>query len=228
MSLQANTSLLIHLRMSGRLVIESGDCLDNRHLRVLFFLADGRRMSFIDQRKFGRLLLTDDPNKVLHDLGPEPLSDNFTADKLAQMLQGRKGRIKPLLLDQRFLAGLGNIYTDEALWQAYIHPLRRAHTLTSAEIQHLHQAIQNVLRAGIASGGTTLTDGGYRQTNGQAGEFASQLAVYGKHQTPCLRCGQTIERIKVSQRGTHFCPNCQFLQDKKLKVQSIDNGTNRS
>ncbi len=207
--LSGGDTLLIHLRMSGRLVIESEACLDDRHLRVLFLLDDGRRLSFIDQRKFGRLHLTNEPAQVLGDLGPEPLSDEFTSRRLEEMLKQRQGRIKPLLLDQRFLAGLGNIYADEALWRARIHPLRPANTLTPAEAQRLHKAIRVVLTSAIASGGTTLEDEVYRQADGQAGEFASELAAYGRTDQPCPRCGQPIERIKVSQRGTHFCPRCQ-------------------
>jgi formamidopyrimidine-DNA glycosylase len=227
-SLSSGDVLLIHLRMSGRLVIESGACLDDRHLRVLFLLDDGRRLSFVDQRKFGRMILTNDPAQILRDLGPEPLTDEFTPRHLREMLESRRGRIKPLLLDQRFLAGLGNIYTDEALWLSCIHPLRPANSLTPIEVQNLHNAIQTVLASAIASGGTTLADEVYRQADGQAGEFAGKLAAYGRAEHPCPRCGQTIERIKVSQRGTHFCPNCQPLQKKKFKVQGIDSEANQS
>ncbi len=210
-ALGSSDVLLIHLRMSGRLLVESEQCLDTRHLRVLFLLDDGQRLSFFDQRKFGRLHLTDDPAQVLGALGPEPLSDEFTAERFEEMLRQRSGRIKPLLLNQRFLAGLGNIYTDEALWQAHIHPLRQANTLTVTEAHQLHRAIQAVLQAAIASGGTTLQDEAYQQADGQAGEFASKLVVYGRDGQTCPRCGQAIERITVAQRGTHFCPQCQSL-----------------
>jgi formamidopyrimidine-DNA glycosylase len=218
MTLSSGDTLLIHLRMSGRLVIESGACLDDHHLRVMFLLDDERRLSFIDQRKFGRMILTNDPTQVLGNLGPEPLSGQFTPERLEEMLKSRRGRIKPLLLDQRFLAGLGNIYTDEALWRAQIHPLRPANALAPAEVRRLHKAIRVVLTSAIASGGTTLEDEVYRQADGQAGEFASELAAYGREDQPCLRCGQAIRHIKVSQRGTHFCPKCQPLQEKKFKV----------
>jgi len=228
MTLSTGDTLLIHLRMSGRLLVETEACLDSRHLRALFLLDDGRRLSFVDQRKFGRLHLTGDPAQVLGTLGPEPLSDAFTAERFAKMLERRKGRIKPLLLNQRFLAGLGNIYTDESLWQARIHPLRSADALTLAEAQRLHEAIQSVLTAAIASGGTTLDDEAYRQANGQPGEFLGKLVVYGREGKPCPRCEQTIERIVVNQRGTHFCPRCQPLQQKKLKVKGIDNETNKA
>jgi formamidopyrimidine-DNA glycosylase len=208
-ALESGDTLLVHLRMSGQLVIEAEACLDSRHLRALFLLDDGRRLSFVDPRKFGRLWLGSDPAEVLDVLGPEPLADEFTVERLAEALRRRSGRIKPLLLDQRFLAGLGNIYSDEVLWRAHIHPLRRANTLAPAETRRLHRAIRAVLGLAIASGGTTLTDETYRQADGQAGEFAGHLAVYGRAGEACLHCGTTIERITVSQRSTHFCPRCQ-------------------
>jgi len=209
-------TLLVHLRMTGQLVLEPADRPDDRHIRVLFFLDDGRCLRFSDVRKFGRLWLVDDPAQVLGGLGPEPLADDFTAARLGEMLARRRGRIKPLLLNQRFLAGLGNIYTDEALWRARVHPLRRADTLIPAEVRRLHRAIRSVLRAAIASGGTTLPDAAYQQPDGRSGEFAGQLAVYGRGKQSCLRCGTTIERIVVSQRGTHFCPRCQPWPEGKF------------
>ena len=207
--LSSDESILIHLRMSGQLILGSECRLTKRHLRVLFTLDDGRRLSFVDQRKFGRLHLTDDPTEVLGSLGPEPLSDAFTADRFTEMLSHRRGRIKPLLLNQRFLAGLGNIYVDESLWHARIHPLRRADALLPGETSRLHQSIQFVLRAAISRGGTTLPDAVYRQTDGRAGEFALDLCAYGREGEPCLRCGSPIARIRVAQRGTHYCPLCQ-------------------
>jgi formamidopyrimidine-DNA glycosylase len=209
--LDGGDTLLVHLRMSGRLIVGSGESPDDRHLRVLFSLDDGRWLRFIDQRKFGRMVLTSDPQEVLGDLGPEPLEDGFTPARLGQMLARRRGRIKPLLLNQRFLAGLGNIYADEALWQAGVHPLRQADTLTRAETRRLHQGVRGVLQAAIDRGGTTLPDAGYQQADGRSGEFAVELAVYGRAGQPCPRCGMTVERIRVSQRGTHFCPRCQPL-----------------
>lgn len=208
-ALESGDTLLMHLRMSGRLVVEEDTCPDNRHLRAVFLLDDGRRLSFIDARKFGRLWLGCDPSTVLGYLGPEPLSDEFTAARFGQMLAGQRRRIKTLLLDQRFLAGLGNIYTDEALWRARIHPLRRADTLAPAEVRRLHRAIRAVLRAAIASGGTTLADQTYRQADGRTGEFASQLAVYGREGEPCSRCNTAIRRITIGRRSAYFCPRCQ-------------------
>jgi formamidopyrimidine-DNA glycosylase len=212
-ALSGGDTLLVHLRMTGRLVLESEPCLDDRHLRVLLFLDDGRRLRFSDQRKFGRMVLTAEPREVLGDLGPEPLGEEFTLGRLGEMLAHRRGRIKPLLLNQRFLAGLGNIYTDEALWRAGVHPLRQADALTPGEVRRLHRAIQSVLRAAIASGGTTLPDRTYQRADGRSGEFARRLAVYGRVGQPCMRCGATVERIRVSQRGTYLCPRCQRLPE---------------
>jgi len=215
-ALSGGDTLLVHLRMTGQLVLDSGERPDDRHVRVLFFLDDGRRLRFSDTRKFGRLWLVDNPADVLSELGPEPLGDDFTAARLREMLARRRGRIKPLLLNQRFLSGLGNIYADEALWRACIHPSRRADGLSSAEVQRLHRAIRSVLRAAIAHSGTTLPDATYQQPDGRPGEFAGRLAVYGQAGQPCPRCGMTIERIQVSQRGTHFCPRCQPLAESKF------------
>ena len=215
-TLSGGDTLLVHLRMTGRLVLESEECLPDRHLRVLFFLYDGRRLHFADQRKFGRVVLTNEPQTMLGDLGPEPLDERFTPTRFREMLAHRRGRIKPLLLNQRFLAGLGNIYTDEALWRAQIHPLRRANTLSPAEVQRLHRAIRFVLRGGITAGGTTLSDGMYRQSDGQPGEFADRLEAYGRAGQPCSRCDTTIERTRVGQRGTCFCPHCQPLPENEF------------
>jgi formamidopyrimidine-DNA glycosylase len=208
-ALNDGDTLLVHLRMTGQLLLDSGDRSDDQYARVLFLLDDGRRLRFSDTRKFGRIVLTADPDEVLGELGPEPLADDFTAVRLGELLAGRRGRIKPLLLDQRFLAGLGNIYASEALWRASVHPLRRADSLSPAEVQRLHEALRSVLRAAIAEGGTTLADAAYQQTNGQPGEFARKLAVYGREGEPCPRCGMEIERIKVGQRSTYLCPHCQ-------------------
>ena len=208
-ALGGGQSLLIHLRMTGRLLVTDGGCPDEQHVRVRLDLVDGRAICFVDTRKFGRIWLVDDPEVVVGSLGLEPLDDGFTADVLREMLVRRRGRIKALLLNQGFLAGLGNIYTDEALWRARIHPLRRANSLTPAEGQRLYDAIRTVLRRAIASRGTTIDDGGFVGTAGDPGNFATRLAVYGREEAPCLRCSTTIERLVVNQRGTHLCPRCQ-------------------
>ncbi len=211
-------TLLIHLRMTGQLLLETTDCPETEavsaYTRVIFYLdngpgTNGGRLRFSDMRKFGRLILTDEPSEVLGKLGPEPLADDFTVERFASMLAERRGRIKSLLLNQGFLAGLGNIYVNEALWRAHIHPLRSADSLSSEEVRELHHAIRSVLRAAVIEGGTTLENGNFKQADGEAGEFASQLLVYDREGEPCGRCGAIIERIKVGQRGTYFCPSCQ-------------------
>jgi len=208
-TLGSGQALLVHLRMTGRLLVAQAKCDGADHVRVRLPLVDGRTVCFHDVRKFGRLCLVDDAGGVTGGLGPEPLDESFTDAAFRELLEGRRGRIKPLLLNQRFLAGLGNIYTDEALWRARIHPLRLANGLTSAEITRLWSSIRTVLRRAIASGGTTLDDGGFVGTGGEAGQFAHRLAVYGRAGAGCLRCGGTIERTVVGQRGTHICPACQ-------------------
>ncbi len=209
LGLGSGDSLLIHLRMTGQLILREERPADDRHLRVLFGLADGWWICFFDQRKFGRIVLTADPQVVVGDLGPEPLGEDFTAARFEEMLARRRGRIKPLLLNQRFLVGLGNIYTDEALWRAGVHPLRPADSLTPDEVSDLHRAIRAVLGEAIARGGTSLADTAYRQPDGQLGAFGGLLAVYGRAGEACPRCGAEIERIRVGQRGTHVCPRCQ-------------------
>jgi len=202
--------LLVHLRMTGQLLMEARGCpRDGEYTRLLFSLGSGREMRFSDMRKFGRMILTDAPARILGELGPEPLDDNFTAGRLGRMLTQRRRRIKPLLLDQRFLAGLGNIYVNEALWKAKVHPLRPADSLSVSEVAALHDAIRSVLRAAIEEGGTTLADGNFRQADGEAGEFAAELVAYGQEGEPCSCCGAPIERIIVGQRGTFICPGCQ-------------------
>ncbi len=201
--------LLMHLRMSGRLAVEDAEAPEDAHTRVVFHLEDGRRLRFSDPRKFGRMVLTACPEDWLGDLGPEPLDTGLTPERLAGMLRGRRVRLKPLLANQRFLAGLGNIYADEVLWRACLHPLRRADTLLPDEVARLHGAIREVLEEAVARRGTTLADRRYVLPDGRPGEFAVHLAVYGREGTPCPRCGASIVRTRIGGRGAHFCPQCQ-------------------
>jgi len=184
---------------------------DLLYCRVCFNLADGRRLLFTDPRKFGRIELwpSEREQEALKSLGTEPLSDEFTLEMLAQSLAGRKGPIKQALLNQEVIAGLGNIYADEALYYAFIHPLRRANSLTPAEVQLLHEGIVSVLTLGIEHGGTSFSE--YRDLWGEAGDNYNHVRVYHRQGKPCLRCGTPIERIVVAQRSTHFCPNCHKL-----------------
>jgi formamidopyrimidine-DNA glycosylase len=187
------------------------DPADLLYCRVCFNLAGGRRLLFTDPRKFGRIELwpSDREQEALKGLGPEPLSGEFTSEILAKSLAGRKGPIKQVLLNQEVIAGLGNIYADEALYYAFIHPLRRANSLTPTEVQLLHEGIVSVLTHGIEHGGTSFSE--YRDLWGEAGDNYNHVRVYHQQGKPCPRCGTPIERIVVAQRSTHFCPNCQKL-----------------
>ena len=196
--------------MTGKLLIQAVPG-DDAYARVRFWLDDGRWLVFSDTRKFGRMYLVTDPMQVVGNLGPEPLAQDFSVARLQGMLSGRRGRVKPLLLNQTFIAGLGNIYADEALWRAMVHPLRNADTLTPDQVARLHGSIVAVLTEAIGEGGTSLSDKQYRQPDGGVGAYQNQLAVYGRAGQGCLRCDTAVERIVVSQRGTHFCPGCQKL-----------------
>jgi formamidopyrimidine-DNA glycosylase len=209
LALSSGKSLLVHLRMTGRLLVAREERVDCTYLRVRLLLGDGGAICFHDTRKFGRMLLVADARDVLAALGPEPLSHAFTEAVFRKRLAERRARIKPLLLDQSFLAGLGNIYTDEALWRAGIHPLRAANSLSADEAARLWRAIKTVLRGAIRAGGTTLDDGGFVGATGETGRFAPRLAVYGRAGEDCPRCGTAVDRIVVAQRGTHICPRCQ-------------------
>ncbi|MCB0216840.1 MAG: bifunctional DNA-formamidopyrimidine glycosylase/DNA-(apurinic or apyrimidinic site) lyase [Chloroflexi bacterium] len=201
--------LLVHLKMSGRLQVAPADSAPNPHAYVVLGLDGGDELRFHDPRKFGRIYLLADPEPILGQLGPEPLDPAFTLARFRARLAGRRGRLKPLLLDQAFLAGLGNIYVDESLWQARLHPLRPADTLAAGEQAALHAAIVDVLTRAVAARGTSFSRAGYRDLSGNMGEMQGSLRVFQRHGQPCPRCGRTIERMRVGQRGTHLCPGCQ-------------------
>ncbi|HOT92297.1 MAG TPA: bifunctional DNA-formamidopyrimidine glycosylase/DNA-(apurinic or apyrimidinic site) lyase [Anaerolineae bacterium] len=208
-TLSTGQTLLVHLRMSGKFVVSTDGPGDDRHARLRLHLADGTWVVYVDPRKFGRFYLVDDPCEVTGTLGPEPLSADFTAEWLTAQLARRRGEIKRLLLDQRFIAGLGNIYVSEALWQAGIHPQRAAESLTPAEAQRLHAAIVTVLHEAVADGGTSLADRQYVYPDGGLGQHQAHLHVYDRAGERCPRCGYTVERIVQGQRSTYFCPVCQ-------------------
>lgn len=202
--------LIAHLRMTGRLFYSPAPepaWEEHPHVHLVLHLDAGGRLYYRDVRKFGRFYLTTDPEQIIGGLGPEPLDPDLTAERMAHLLRGRQRQIKPLLLDQRVLAGLGNIYVDEALWAAGIHPLARSDTLSDAQIAQLHTSIRRVLRDAIVHGGTTLRD--YRGARDEPGGYQAALAVYGRTGAPCPRCDTPIQRIIVGQRGTHLCPVCQ-------------------
>ncbi|MBW1648302.1 MAG: bifunctional DNA-formamidopyrimidine glycosylase/DNA-(apurinic or apyrimidinic site) lyase, partial [Deltaproteobacteria bacterium] len=209
--LSSGRSLLVHLRMTGRMVMHDWAAPYGKHEHVALGFDDGRELRFYDPRKFGRIWLTDNPDALLHRLGPEPLSRNFTAQVLAERLAGRQRAIKPLLLDQTFLAGLGNIYVDEALWQARLHPLQAAGSLSMDQVRALHRAVRQVLRRGLANGGTSLGrgQGNFSATIRGTGQNRHALKVFRRTGQDCPRCGAVIRRLVVGQRSTHICPQCQ-------------------
>ncbi|MGD9173053.1 MAG: DNA-formamidopyrimidine glycosylase [Desulfobacterales bacterium] len=210
---QNNGHLLMHLRMSGRLHLVTTRQPRKKHEHVLLNLDGGQQLRFHDTRKFGRLYLTLDADPILGRLGLEPLSKGFTHQKLAQRLKARKRLLKPLLLDQTFIAGLGNIYVDEALWESRIHPCRIAAFLSETEIRTLHRAISRVLKRGLKNLGTSLGTGktNFYSVAKHQGRNRDQLKIFRRTGQPCPRCGTTVERIIVGQRSTHICPICQRL-----------------
>jgi formamidopyrimidine-DNA glycosylase len=207
LTLSSGWALLVHLRMTGSLLVKEGGAPWQAHERLSFQLDDGKELRFVTVRKFARLYLVEDPDEVLGDLGPEPLHEGFSLSSFRALMKNRRRTIKPLLLDQRFIAGLGNIYVDEALFRARIHPQRAAHTLTSDELDRLYEAIREVLREAILDRGTTRSD--YVRPNGSEGTHQEKLLVSGKAGEPCPRCGTEIERLVVGGRGTYVCPVCQ-------------------
>ncbi len=209
--LDHDEALVVHLRMTGRLTILDGTAEPDNHTHVALRLDDGRQVFFNDTRKFGRLWLLDGEGLQLlySKLGPEPLDEALTAEEFRALLRRRKGRLKPLLLDQKLIAGLGNIYVDEALWLAKLHPLRGVPSLSDDDIDRLHDAIRAVLSQAIERRGTSFAD--YRDAWGEPGNNQSFLHVYKKKGQPCPHCGTPIERIVVAQRGTHLCAHCQRL-----------------
>jgi formamidopyrimidine-DNA glycosylase len=211
MAFSQDLTLLIHLRMTGHLNWEPRGKERNKHEHVILELGGNMELRFQDTRKFGRFFLTKDPQTVLDKIGPEPLANDFTMARFHRMLGACRRQIKPLLLDQRFIAGLGNIYVDEALWKAGIHPLRISCSLSKKEVAVLHRAIPHVLRTGLMNMGTTLGGGAgnFYSVAGRRGRNADQLKVFRRGGQDCPRCGTNIERILVGQRGSHICPKCQ-------------------
>lgn len=210
LGLDSGDTLAVHLRMTGELLLAAPTTPQPRHQHLTFALDDGRELRFIDTRKFGRLRLLSPAELAELDasLGPEPLSESLTASEFARMLGARRRAIKPLLLEQTFLAGIGNIYADEALFGARIHPLRSADSITPSEAAALLGAIRETLGRSIERGGTTLRD--YRDGLGRPGSNQHYLHIYDRAAgDPCPRCGTPIVRVAVAQRGTRFCPRCQ-------------------
>ena len=202
-------ALVGHLRMTGRVHVEPEGWDAGPYLKVRLALDDGTCFYFIDVRKFARLWYANEAADVLGPLGPEPLSPEFTPEWLHAALRARRRAMKPLLLDQDFLAGLGNIYADESLFRAGIHPLARSDRIARDRAGRLHDAIRATLSEAIEREGSSF-DAFYRTPEGNPGSFQDEFRVYGRKKKPCVACGTAIRRIVVGQRGTHFCPACQI------------------
>ncbi|GEA16844.1 MAG: formamidopyrimidine-DNA glycosylase [Moorella sp. (in: firmicutes)] len=209
--LTAGYCLVAHLRMTGRLILTAATGPVLPHTHVVFHLAGGGALRWVDSRRFGRLYLGKEDEVTvaagLKKLGPEPLDPAFDVATLAAICAGRRRPVKQVLLDQHLLAGIGNIYADEMLFLAGLNPFRPAASLTENELVRLHRAMQAALDQGIANSGTSFRD--YVDGHGQQGKNQDYLQVYGRAGQPCRRCGCTLERVKIGGRSTVFCPTCQ-------------------
>ncbi len=205
--------LIIHLRMSGDLLVVLGGYQPAKHDRLIAKLTADTSLIFNDPRKFGRVWLVKDPGTIFGKLGVEPLSLEFSSEWLYSALHRRRRQLKPLLLDQSVVAGLGNIYTDEALHLAKLHPLSLSDAISKKQVKSLWQAIREVLEEGIRRNGASI-DWVYR-----GGDFQNHFRVYGRTGEPCPVCKTPIQRITIGQRGTHFCPHCQVRAKPKYPVK---------
>jgi len=220
LDLSGGAVLTVHLKMTGQLFVVANDAPMDRHVRLVIAFADGRDLRFRDIRKFGKIgLYQVDPatGEAVHEAGgaavfagtgPEPLDDAFTLRAFRHRIRARHGRLKPLLLDQSFVAGIGNIYADEALWASRLHPLRSAATLRPADERHLYEAIRRILAEAIVRRGSSIDD--YTAPEGD-GSMQELLLAYQRAGQPCVRCGRPIRRIVIGARATHFCSWCQRL-----------------
>ena len=197
--------LVIHLRMTGQVIY--GD--KRRESKVAFHLSNGKYLNFLDQRMMGEIRLMSDWQKLplIQKMGPEPLERAFTLEKFREMLKKRKEKIKPLLMNQSFIAGIGNLYAAEILFRAKVSPLRSADSLRPTEVREIYSAIKKVLQEGIKCRGSSVDT--YRDAHGERGTFAQRLRVYGRAGKPCFKCGAPVKKIVLGGRGTYFCPKCQ-------------------
>jgi formamidopyrimidine-DNA glycosylase len=206
--LDTSSMLVVHLRMTGVLLHRPADAPADRFLRIVLSLDDGSELRFTDIRKFGGLWLVDDiADAMATALGPEPLGEGFTESLLAEALAGRKAPVKSIILDQRHIAGIGNIYADEACFAAGIDPRRIGASLTASDVKALHEAVRQVLLFGVESRGASFRD--YQDADGKAGNMQMFVKVFRRTGKPCYTCGTAIERTRVGGRSTHYCPQCQ-------------------
>ncbi len=201
--------LLIHLKMTGQIIF-NGQL--NKHTHLIYYFKDGSYLLHNDLRQFGFVKLVDEPKLKEYlanqNYGPEPLSKEFILKWFQQALKNRKrSKIKPLLMDQQFIAGIGNLYADEILFYAGVRPTRRVNSLTNLEIKKIYQQIKKVLKLGIEKNGSSAEN--YLDANGQEGNFVPLIKVYLRQGKPCYKCGAKIKKIKIGQRSAHYCPKCQ-------------------
>ena len=199
---------MIHLRMAGSFSMEAG-----AYDRIVMKLSDGLTLYYRDTRKFGRWKLVHDPETILGKLGPDALTRRFTLNYFSAAVSSRHRVIKSLILDQSIVAGLGNIYADEALWESRIHPRRVSGSLADEEVEALFKAIKHVLKVGVRNRGTSLGVGktNYRDVEGSSGGHREQVKAYGRAGKPCARCKGMLAKGVVAQRGTTYCPSCQAI-----------------
>lgn len=207
--LESGLRLVVHLKLSGALLLREPATPPDRFTHTILFLDNGFELRFSDLRKFGRLWLVPDEAEATGALGPEPFDEAFSLEYMAQRLGKRSIPIKSALLDQSFVAGIGNIYADEALFAARIHPARPANTLDMDTLHHLRDAVRMALLKALGNRGTSFSD--YRDPDGKEGRNQFAVAVFRQTGKPCPRCGTTIQRIKLGGRSSHFCPSCQPL-----------------
>jgi formamidopyrimidine-DNA glycosylase len=209
--LSTDKNMVIHLRMTGKLLVKEVKEFRDKHTHVIFSLNDGQEIRFNNIRKFGRVYLIDKnhPEQAggLADLGPEPLSDELTVGDFKKLFENRRALMKSLLLNQHFIAGIGNIYADEILFRSEVRPDRTADTLTEAEKEAIYHNMREILKKGIIYGGTSFSD--YVNAFGEKGSFQEELRVHQRQGEECYECGTIIEKIKISGRSTYFCPQCQ-------------------
>ena len=215
--LDSEYKLIIHLGMTGILLYPFNQIKNNliipKHNHFVFSFTDNNQLIFNDIRRFGKVYLVKDINEseCINKLGVEPLDENFSLAKFTQMIRNKKNKIKSLLMKQEFIAGLGNIYVNEVLYRAGIHPLSLASSLSEIQITKLFREIKDVLEEAINLRGSTVEDEAYRDTNGEKGKFSDRLQVYAQKGSSCFKCGHIIESVKIEGRSSFFCPRCQKL-----------------
>ena len=209
--LNTDKNMVIHLRMTGKLLVKEVKEFRDKHTHVIFSLNDGQEIRFNNIRKFGRVYLIDKnhPEQAggLADLGPEPLSDKLTLEDFKKLFENRRALMKSLLLNQHFIAGIGNIYADEILFRSKVRPDRTADTLTETEKEAIYHNMRDILEKGIIYGGTSFSD--YVNAFGEKGSFQEELRVHQREGEKCYNCESIVEKIKISGRSTYFCPQCQ-------------------